>query len=228
MNNNNNKELTMNKLKLVGVSALCGSLASFSAANAGDLSASGSVHMTWISLDDETVGNPIGINSGVSFSGSGELDNGWTVSTTHATSGAFALTSSNISVDTGSMGKVRFNRIAAASANANDDVLPTAWEEANDNADTSIRGTALADNMSSGSISYISPTIDLAGGSVSFTLDYDPAASSGGGNPGATIARTANTGNGAHGVSVDGATSNTNSGDGGSGIVVIRYRTGET
>ena len=33
----------------------------------------------------------------------------------------------------------------------------------------------------------------------------------------------ANTGNGAHGVSVDGATSNTNSGDGGSGIVVIRY-----
>ena len=188
----------MDKFKKVAVTALGGALAA-STANAVDVSVSGGSEIgfgTGSSNYSSSKASAFGAGTGVSFSASGDLDNGWTVSTTHATSNAFALTSSNITVDTGSMGKVRFNRVGAAATNANDDVLPTAWEEANDNADTSIRGTALADSVSSGSISYISPTIDLAGGSVSFTLDYDPAASSGGGNPGATIARTANTGNG--------------------------------
>ena len=35
--------------------------------------------MSWISLDDETTGNPIGMGSNLTFSGSGELDNGWNV-----------------------------------------------------------------------------------------------------------------------------------------------------
>ena len=199
------KEIIMDKFKKVAVTALGGALAA-STANAVDVSVSGGSEIGWgtgTSNHSASKASAFGAGTGVSFSASGDLDNGWTVSTTHATSNAWALTSSNITVDTGSMGKVRFNRIGAASTNANDDVLPTAWEEANDNADTSIRGTALADNMTSGSISYMSPTIDLAGGSVSFTLDYDPAASSGGGNPGATVARTANTGNGlAYGATV--------------------------
>ena len=68
-----------NKLKL-GVSALCGSLAAVSAANAGDLTVSGGADLTWQSMDDTTTGNPIGIGSNYGLSGSGELDNGWTVS----------------------------------------------------------------------------------------------------------------------------------------------------
>ena len=48
----------MNKLNKIGVSALCGSLAAISAANAGDLTVTGGVDMSWISLDDETTGNP--------------------------------------------------------------------------------------------------------------------------------------------------------------------------
>ena len=43
----------MNKLTKIGVSALCGSLAAVSAANAGDMTVSGSVDMSWISFDDE-------------------------------------------------------------------------------------------------------------------------------------------------------------------------------
>jgi hypothetical protein len=39
----------MNKLTKVGLSALCGSLASISAANAGELSVTGGVDMTWMS-----------------------------------------------------------------------------------------------------------------------------------------------------------------------------------
>ena len=44
----------MNKITKLGVSALCGSLAAVSAANAGDLSVTGGVDMTWVSLDNET------------------------------------------------------------------------------------------------------------------------------------------------------------------------------
>ena len=49
----------MNKLTKIGASALCGSLAAISAANAGDLTVTGGVDMSWISLDDEVTGNPI-------------------------------------------------------------------------------------------------------------------------------------------------------------------------
>ena len=46
----------MNKVTKLGVSALCGSLAAMSAANAGDLSVTGGVDMSWISLDGQTTG----------------------------------------------------------------------------------------------------------------------------------------------------------------------------
>ena len=66
----------MNKLNKIGVSALCGSLAAISAANAGEMTVTGGVDMSWISFPKEETGNPIGIGSNVSFAGSGELDNG--------------------------------------------------------------------------------------------------------------------------------------------------------
>ena len=64
----------MNKLTKYGVSALCGSLAAVSAANAGDMSVSGTVDMSWVTFDDEVTGNPIGMGSNVRFTGTGELD----------------------------------------------------------------------------------------------------------------------------------------------------------
>ena len=60
----------MNKVTKLGVSALCGSLAAVSAANAGELTVTGGVDMSWLSLDDEVTGNPIGIGSNLTFSGS--------------------------------------------------------------------------------------------------------------------------------------------------------------
>ena len=189
----------MNNFKKVALTALGASLAATSA-NAVDVSVSGGSEIGWATGTSNNSANKassFGVGTGVSFSASGELDNGWTVSTTHATSGAFALTSSNITVDTGSMGKVRFNRIAAASVNGNDDILPTAWEEANDNADHSVRGTRLADGLTSGSISIILPTFEFGGGTVDVSVDYDPAANAaGGGNPGVTASRAASTGSG--------------------------------
>ena len=151
----------MDKFKKVAITALGGALAA-STAQAVDVSVSGGSEIGWgtgTSNYSASKASAFGAGTGVSFSASGDLDNGWTVSTTNETSNAFALTSSNITVDTGSMGKLRFNRIGAASTNANDDVLPTAWEEANDNANTSIRGTALADSVSSGSLFFFQCSI---------------------------------------------------------------------
>ena len=51
----------MNNLKKVGLSALCGTLASFSVAHAGAVDITGSVTATYSSLgesDDATTGNP--------------------------------------------------------------------------------------------------------------------------------------------------------------------------
>ena len=68
----------MNKLTKVGCSALCGSLAAFSAAHAGDLAVTGGADMTYMSQGGAVTGNPFGMASAVTFTGSGELDNGWT------------------------------------------------------------------------------------------------------------------------------------------------------
>ena len=84
MNSKQYKELTMNKLSKLGVSALCGSLAAISSANAGDLTATGSAHLTYLSQEGSVTGNPIGMASAVSFIGEGELDNGWGVKLTIA------------------------------------------------------------------------------------------------------------------------------------------------
>ena len=71
-NNNSKKEKIMNKLNKIGASALCGSLAAFSAANAGDLTVSGGADLTWVSLTGQTTGNPIGMGSNWGLAGSGD------------------------------------------------------------------------------------------------------------------------------------------------------------
>ena len=189
----------MNKFKKLAVSALGASLAATSA-NALDITVSGGseVGYQWSSGNYDTAGsaNAFGAASDIDFSGSGELDNGWTVSTVYGSKAGWALSSANVSIDTGSMGKFRVNRLGAAASNGNDDILPTAWEEANDQSGHSTRGMDVADDLTSGSLSYISPSFDLGGGSVSFTLDYDTAPGVAGGDPGASVTRTTTNGSG--------------------------------
>ena len=128
--NINNKELTMNKLTKYGVSALCGSLAAISTANAGDLRVTGGVDMSWISLDDETTGNPLGIGSNLTFKGSGELDNGWTFNLTIAEGDASAYSATTIDMTMGGFGTIEFDQGNSGNGiAAYDNVMPTAWEE---------------------------------------------------------------------------------------------------
>jgi len=121
----------MNKLTKYGVSALCGSLAAVSAAHAGDLTATGSIDMSWISFDDEVTGNPIGLGSNVSFAGSGELDNGWGVKLAIDATNALAFSSANVTVTVPGLGSVLVSQGSSGTGiDRYDDATPTAWEEA--------------------------------------------------------------------------------------------------
>jgi len=121
----------MNKLSKLGVSALCGSLAAISAANAGDLTATGGATITWLSEEGATTGNPIGMTSAVTFKGSGELDNGWGVALTIAGNDAGAYSATNVVITMPGLGDVRIDQGASGTGIARmDDMTPSVWEEA--------------------------------------------------------------------------------------------------
>jgi len=121
----------MNKLTKVGFSALCGSLAAISTANAGDLTVTGGADMTWVSLSDQVTGNPIGVGSNFTLNGSGELENGWTVALAIAHDNKGVYSATTIDLGLGSLGSINFNQGNSGNGiDALDDKMPTAWEEA--------------------------------------------------------------------------------------------------
>ena len=119
----------MNKLK-IGVSALCGSLAAVSAANAGEMVVKGGATVTHTSLEGQVTGNPIGMNSGLTFVGSGELDNGTTFTLTLTDADQSAYSAGSISMTTPSMGTFTVDQ-SGGGIDRYDDMMPTAWEETN-------------------------------------------------------------------------------------------------
>ena len=124
----------MDNLKKLGLSALAGSLVAFSA-NAGELSVSGGAKLSYTGAqgneDDGNTGNNFGMQRLVTMSGSGELDNGMSVSLVHtfATSTGDGSTSS-VTIDMGSMGTLGYGQDSyQVGISKIDDIIPTAEEE---------------------------------------------------------------------------------------------------
>jgi hypothetical protein len=121
----------MNKLNKIGVSALCGSLAAISAANAGDLTVTGGADMTWVSQGGVSTGNPLGIGSNFGFSGSGELDNGWSVDLSIAHTNGGAYSNASVTIGVPGIGDFLVNQGGTGTGIQRlDDITPTVWEEA--------------------------------------------------------------------------------------------------
>jgi outer membrane protein OmpU len=121
----------MNKITKLGVSALCGSLAAISFANAGELTVTGGVDMSWMTKDDDTTGNPIGMGSNLTFSGSGELENGWNVALSVALDNQNAYSNTNVVVTVPTLGDIRIDQgVSGTGLDRIDDVTPNVWEEA--------------------------------------------------------------------------------------------------
>ncbi|WP_089698171.1 porin [Candidatus Pelagibacter communis] len=123
----------MNNLKKLGLTALGTALVS-SSAFAGALDVTGTAGLTYVGNSTQDNGDSkLSQKTTISFTGSADLDNGFTVSYYNNVSGA-AMTAGNshFDVDMGDMGKLRF---AGAGASGNgavgawDDVMPAANEE---------------------------------------------------------------------------------------------------
>ena len=126
----------MNKFKKIGISALAGSLAAFSA-NAVEMSVAGSAKVTYYNNDPtEVTGNPYGMNTSLAFSGSGEV-NGYATSLTIVNNDANSgLSSAALAIDLGDMGKITFDQgTGAGGLSTIDDKLPSAYEESWDSMD---------------------------------------------------------------------------------------------
>jgi len=119
----------MNKFKKLGLSALCGSLA-VTSATAGELQVLGGATATWSSNNKGTNGNPIGLSSGITFSGSGELDNGTTFTLTLTNADQSAFSAGSIALTTPSWGSFSIGGITGGNGiGGYDDKMPSAWEE---------------------------------------------------------------------------------------------------
>ena len=130
----------MNKLKKIGLSALAGSLA-FTAVQAGELAVSGGAEVTYTHLDgSEVTGTPWGMGRVVTFSGSGDLDNGMTMGFFSAMNDSMSgISSSAMSIGMGTMGTVAYETGPNGSGiNSVDNKVPTAYEEADHGIDTAV------------------------------------------------------------------------------------------
>ncbi len=166
----------MNKLTKIGLSALSGSLASIVAANAGSLEVTGTAEVTWTSLQGQSTGNPIGMNSGLTFTGNGELDGGQTFSVAIAHTDKLAYSSANISLNTNSGGTFKLSSAeGGAGIGGYDDNMPRAWEEV---WDTGITTNANFQKGVSGStnISWKSPKISGTTFQIAYTPENDGSA----------------------------------------------------
>jgi len=123
----------MNNLKKIGLSALAGSLVATSAF-AGEMAVGGSAKATYTDRETGTnTGSGIGLNKGLTFTGSGDLDNGHSISVYTALNGT-SRSSSSITYDMGDMGSLVVDAgVGGHGIGSIDDKTPTAAEEIWDN-----------------------------------------------------------------------------------------------
>ena len=119
----------MNNFKKIGLTALAGSLIATSAF-AGSMSVGGSASISYSNLSNADGGNTFSSGDSLTFTGSGELDNGLSVVTYQEIDGG-SLDDRYMSMEMDGLGKLTFNAKGGDSAmSAVDDVMPTAYGEA--------------------------------------------------------------------------------------------------
>jgi outer membrane protein OmpU len=123
----------MNNLKKIGLSDLAGSLVATSAF-AGEMAVSGSAKATYTDKEDGSLtGSQFGMNKLLGFSGSGDLDNGNSISVYFGNNGT-SQSSASMTYDMGDMGKLTLDNGAGGHGIGGiDDKTPTANEEIWDN-----------------------------------------------------------------------------------------------
>ena len=104
----------MDNIKKLGLTALAGSMVA-TAASSAELSASGSWALSYTSEDDDAVnGQAFTAGNSVTFSGSGELDNGWTASMSYELDDD-TMDDYSLTLDMGDMGVFKYGESVSGS-----------------------------------------------------------------------------------------------------------------
>ena len=125
----------MNKLKKIGLTALAASLVSTSVF-AGTMDVTGSAALYFTGGDKNVKGNGWSMNDSITFSGGGEMDNGWNVTATFLLdnsdgAGAQIFDNRSIAIDMDTAGTLEFwGQSGDSVVTATDDKLPNQYEEA--------------------------------------------------------------------------------------------------
>jgi len=161
----------MNKLKKLGVTALAGSLVAVSA-QAGEMAVNGSANITY-KTNTASEGKGIGTDKGLTLSGSGELDNGWTFSISTYLNDASAMSTHVTSVTMGSLGTISAGSGWGGNSAGFDEEVPQAYEQISD---LSAAGSnnGVGSFMDNGGLTWAVPSFDLGGASASLVLGYTP------------------------------------------------------
>jgi outer membrane protein OmpU len=144
--------------------------------------------------DQRSFGN----DSDVTFTGTGELDNGWTfVMSAAGTDNNGSTTSSYTSMTMGSLGTLTLGKHTGGAGSKYDEEVPQAYEQASDaNAGGSASSNKVGDQHDSGALTYNSPKFETAGVTVSFDADYTPQADDTFSGDGGQATKSATTGEG--------------------------------
>jgi outer membrane protein OmpU len=174
----------MTNLKKLGLTALAGSLVA-TTGYAGALDVSGAAKVSYVSADTtETSGNPFSMTRDIAFTGSGEMDNGMTISYDQLLS-AGAFSSSGLALDMGDAGKLSFRNGGSGGhgIGAYEDKMPTANENVWDDLDGQAHGvlTKNATNKIGYGTSFAGANISAdynkqqdGGSAKSIAIDYAP------------------------------------------------------
>ena len=143
----------MTNFKKIGLTALAGTLAATTFAQAGDLSVSGTARMEYQSTTteqdntssasrrDSVSTDTFAQNTSISFTGSGELDNGMKVSYLQVQASG-AMTSQGVTLDMGDMGTVAMTNYNVAGIGTIQDMVPNGGEQPWDDLGTTHGGPA--------------------------------------------------------------------------------------
>jgi outer membrane protein OmpU len=138
----------MTNLKKLGLTALAGSLVA-TTGYAGSLDVSGAAKVSYVSQDTtETSGNPFSMTRDITFSGSGEMDNGMTISYFQLLS-AGGFSSSGLTLDMGDAGTATFMNGTSGGHGiaAYEDKVPNAAENVWDDLDGQLNGVVTMQNV---------------------------------------------------------------------------------
>jgi outer membrane protein OmpU len=171
----------MNIIKKIGLTALAGSLVTTSVF-AGTMNVTGSAGITLTSQEASVQGNGFSSGDSINFSGSTELDNGWTITANMELDGGAQATTTqlyddrSIVIGMGDTGTLTFHGHGGSSAlGAVDDVMPTAYGEtwdvlgASNQSGATAELSAITSGSSENMFTYSNSMVDGVALNVSYT-----------------------------------------------------------